>query len=103
MKKIEITENAKFFLEQQNSKFFELSTPAKGCNGFKYDLKPIDDISNDYDVEQFENFSIAIPKKNLMFLLGTQIDLEDNRFERKLVFKNPLATSMCGCGESFGI
>ena len=38
---------------------------------------------------------------SLMHVLGTTIDWEDNIMGKKFVFKNPNASSQCGCGKSF--
>ena len=38
---------------------------------------------------------------SLMYMLGTKIDFKEDDISAEFVFDNPLATSTCGCGESF--
>lgn len=40
---------------------------------------------------------------SLMYILGTKIDYKEDDISAEFVFDNPLATSTCGCGESFSI
>ena len=43
---------------------------------------------------------ILIAANAVLFLIGTQIDIETTKFHSKFVFKNPNQTDACGCGES---
>ena len=45
--------------------------------------------------------AILIDMKSLLYLEGTEIDFRDGVMGRGFVFKNPNATSSCGCGSSF--
>ena len=36
-----------------------------------------------------------------MFILGTEIDWNEDIMGRTFTFNNPLAQSSCGCGSSF--
>ena len=44
---------------------------------------------------------ILVDMKSLLYLDGTEIDFRDEVMGRGFVFKNPNATSSCGCGSSF--
>jgi len=44
---------------------------------------------------------ILIDSKSLLYLDGTEIDFKDDVMQSGFVFKNPNATSTCGCGSSF--
>ena len=39
--------------------------------------------------------------QRLLYLDGTEIDFKDDVIQSGFVFKNPNATSTCGCGSSF--
>ncbi len=41
--------------------------------------------------------------KSYLYLNGTVIDFKDEIMGRGFVFKNPNATSSCGCGSSFAV
>ena len=46
---------------------------------------------------------VLIDPKAVMFLIGTEMDFQDDKFKSGLVFNNPNAKGTCGCGESFNV
>jgi iron-sulfur cluster assembly protein len=44
---------------------------------------------------------ILVDMKSYLYLNGVEIDFKDEVMGRGFVFKNPNATSSCGCGSSF--
>ena len=73
-----------------------------GCSGFSYLLDLTEDAKGEADEEQESNgVKILIDDKSLLYLDGTEIDFRDEVMGRGFVFKNPNATSSCGCGSSF--
>jgi iron-sulfur cluster assembly protein len=44
---------------------------------------------------------IVCDMKSYLYLNGVEIDFKDEVMGRGFVFKNPNATSTCGCGSSF--
>ncbi len=72
-----------------------------GCSGFSY-LLDLTETVKDTD-EQFEvhGIKVVVDPKSLLYLSGTEIDFKDEIMGRGFVFKNPNATSSCGCGSSF--
>lgn len=73
-----------------------------GCSGFSYMLDLTEEAPGDAD-EQLESHGVQIlcDSKSLLYLDGTEIDFKDEVMGRGFVFKNPNATSSCGCGSSF--
>ena len=73
-----------------------------GCSGFSYllDLTEEDPAETDEQMES-QGVPILIDNKSLLYLDGTEIDFRDEVMGRGFVFKNPNATSSCGCGSSF--
>jgi len=47
--------------------------------------------------------NLYVRPEAMMFLMGVTIDYTDGINGSYIVFKNPNATSQCGCGESFGV
>lgn len=74
-----------------------------GCSGFSYVLD-LTETQKDSD-EAFEQHGITIicDPKSLLYLGGTIIDFKDEIMGRGFVFKNPNASTTCGCGSSFGV
>lgn len=73
-----------------------------GCSGFSYMLDLTEDAPADGD-EQLEAHGVKIlcDMKSYLYLNGVEIDFKDEVMGRGFVFKNPNATSTCGCGSSF--
>jgi iron-sulfur cluster assembly protein len=73
-----------------------------GCSGFSYMLDLTEEPKGDAD-EEMESHGIQIlcDMKSYLYLNGTEIDFKDEVMGRGFVFKNPNATSTCGCGSSF--
>ncbi len=74
-----------------------------GCSGFSYILDLTEEQLGDADEElESQGIKIVIDNKSLMYLDGTEIDYKTNgALGGGFVFKNPNATSSCGCGSSF--
>ena len=73
-----------------------------GCSGFSYMLDLTEEAPTDSD-EQLEAHGVKIlcDMKSYLYLNGVEIDFKDEVMGRGFVFKNPNATSTCGCGSSF--
>jgi iron-sulfur cluster assembly protein len=73
-----------------------------GCSGFSYMLDLTEEPKNEADEEMDSNgIKILCDMKSYLYLNGTEIDFKDEVMGRGFVFKNPNATSSCGCGSSF--
>jgi iron-sulfur cluster assembly protein len=77
---------------------------AGGCSGlsylFKWEQAPRpDDLVFDGPL----GVRVFVDPKSYRFLEGTVLDCDTNMLGQSLVFKNPNATSTCGCGTSFSV
>ncbi len=73
-----------------------------GCSGFSYMLDLTEEPKGEQDEELDSNgVKILCDNKSLLYLSGTEIDFKDEVMGKGFVFKNPNATSSCGCGSSF--
>lgn len=73
-----------------------------GCSGFSYLLDLTEEAAAETDEElESQGVPILIDSKSLLYLDGTEIDFKDDVIQSGFVFKNPNATSSCGCGSSF--
>jgi iron-sulfur cluster assembly protein len=73
-----------------------------GCSGFSYMLDLVEDEPAEADEELESNgVKILCDMKSYLYLNGAEIDFKDEVMGRGFVFKNPNATSSCGCGNSF--
>ncbi len=74
-----------------------------GCAGMTYTLDLAETASPGDEVIADQDVNILVAPKDLMFLLGTKLDFEADKFSSSFTFKNPNQTSACGCGESVSI
>jgi iron-sulfur cluster assembly protein len=73
-----------------------------GCSGFSYMLDLTEEPKGEADEELESNgVKILCDMKSYLYLSGVEIDFKDEVMGRGFVFKNPNATSTCGCGSSF--
>jgi iron-sulfur cluster assembly protein len=73
-----------------------------GCSGFSYLLDLVEEPAGENDEElESQGVKILIDNKSALYLEGTEIDFRDEVMQKGFVFKNPNATSTCGCGSSF--
>lgn len=73
-----------------------------GCSGFSYMLDLTEEPKGEMDEEIDSNgIKILCDMKSYLYLNGVEIDFKDEIMGRGFVFKNPNATSTCGCGSSF--
>lgn len=83
--------------------FLKVEVVGGGCSGLKYNMD-FQNISKEDD-EVFEHLDLKIVtnKKSLLYLVGTELDFSDGLNGKGFEWKNPQATRVCGCGESFSI
>jgi len=73
-----------------------------GCSGFTYVLDLTEEQPGETDDElESQGVRILIDNKSHLYLEGTEIDYKTTGLGGGFVFKNPNATSTCGCGSSF--
>ncbi len=73
-----------------------------GCSGMTYVLGFDQQTDNDmtFDVE---GISCVMDKAHQIYLYGMLVDWQDGLNNRGFTFKNPNASSTCGCGTSFAV
>ena len=79
-----------------------ISVKGGGCSGLLYELSFDEKKSGDTVIDD-GNIKLLIDGKSLYYLMGTEIDFTSGLNGKGFVFNNPMASKMCGCGNSFGI
>ncbi len=74
-----------------------------GCAGMSYTMEYAGAINPGDEVVEDKGVKILIDAKALLFLLGTEMDVREDKFSSTFVFNNPNETAACGCGESVAI
>ena len=75
----------------------------KGCSGLSYTLEFADSQQPMDEVVETEGVKLLIDSKASLFLIGTEMDYEEEKLKSGFVFKNPNEKGRCGCGESFHV
>jgi iron-sulfur cluster assembly accessory protein len=73
-----------------------------GCSGMTYILGFDQPKDNDSHFET-EGIACIMDKAHEMYLFGMQVDWQDGLNNRGFTFKNPNASTTCGCGTSFAV
>jgi len=71
-----------------------------GCSGFSYILGFDEKKDSDQEYE-VGGMKVYIDKTHAIYLLGIEIDFEQDLNNRGFSFNNPNAEDTCGCGTSF--
>ena len=71
-----------------------------GCSGYSYILGFDDKKESDKEYE-VNGVKVYIDKTHAIYLLGIEIDFEQDLNNRGFSFNNPNAEDTCGCGTSF--
>jgi iron-sulfur cluster assembly protein len=91
-------------INEMQASGFRLAVKKTGCSGLAYVPDIVFEAKSDDICYQFEGISVFVDKDSVKYLQGTVIDYLDYGLgQTKLVFHNPNAASLCGCGESFNL
>lgn len=73
-----------------------------GCSGFEYSMELAETADQQEDLlQEMHGVRVAVDRRSLKFLEGTEVDFRSDLLKRGFVFNNPLAVRTCGCGSSF--
>ena len=74
-----------------------------GCSGLQYNVEFAKEQQPFEDAIDVNGVRVLIDPAAVMFLVGTEMDWVEDKFNSSFVFNNPNETARCGCGESFSI
>ena len=84
------------------SQHLRVGVKGGGCSGMSYILGFDAKKENDA-VYEYQGLTFIMEKAHEMYLLGMQIDWVNGLNNRGFTFKNPNASTTCGCGSSFAV
>ena len=73
-----------------------------GCSGMTYVLG-FDEKKESDTLYAFEDLNFIMDPAHEMYLYGMEIDWQGGLNSRGFTFKNPNASTTCGCGTSFAV
>ena len=72
-----------------------------GCAGFQYGFS-FDENKDDSDTVVIKNgVSLIVDPMSIQYLMGAEIDFQEDLQGARFVIKNPNANTTCSCGSSF--
>jgi len=74
-----------------------------GCSGFQYGFTFDEEVSEDDTSLEKNGVTLLVDPMSLQYLIGAEIDYQENVEGAQFVIKNPGASSTCGCGSSFSV
>ena len=84
------------------SQVLRVGVKGGGCSGLSYVLG-FDSRQDDDNEYSFEDIPFVMSRPHELYLMGMEIDWQDGLNNRGFVFKNPNASTTCGCGSSFAV
>ena len=74
-----------------------------GCSGFQYGFTFDEAIlDGDTEIEKL-GVKLLVDPMSVQYLLGAEIDYQEDLSGAQFIIRNPNAETTCGCGSSFGI
>lgn len=84
------------------TQFLRIGVKGGGCSGMTYILGFDHKQEDDHEFE-IEGIKCVMNKAHEIYLYGMQVDWQDGLHNRGFTFKNPNASTTCGCGTSFAV
>ncbi len=91
------------YQKANNGKLLRVAVATKGCSGMSYEMEWAEAPASTDEIVQDHGLTVLIDRKATLFLIGTVMDYQSDRFSSGFTFKNPNEKGRCGCGESFHI
>lgn len=85
-----------------NTQNLRIGVKGGGCSGMTYVLGFDKKTEMDESFE-IDGISINMDKTHGIYLMGMEIDWQGGLNSRGFTFKNPNASTTCGCGTSFAV
>lgn len=74
-----------------------------GCSGFQYGFTFDELVNEDDTIIEKNGVKLLVDPMSFQYLIGAQIDYQENLKGAQFIIKNPGAASTCGCGSSFSV
>ena len=74
-----------------------------GCSGFQYNFSFEEEKNDDDLLIERDGAAVVVDSTSLEFLKGSELDYVEEMVGSAFQVKNPIATSSCGCGNSFSV
>ena len=86
-----------------NMEGLRVGVKAGGCSGMTYFIEYAEGQNDFEEVVEDKGVKLFIDPTAIMFLMGSEMDYVEDKFQNGFVFRNPNEKGRCGCGESFHV
>ncbi|HTM65666.1 MAG TPA: iron-sulfur cluster assembly accessory protein [Flavipsychrobacter sp.] len=86
----------------EGGQYLRIGVKGGGCSGMSY-LLGFDKKEDGDKVYDIEGISVIVKDAHSIYLMGMEVNFEDGLNARGFTFKNPNASTTCGCGTSFAV
>jgi iron-sulfur cluster assembly protein len=99
------TDRAKFLMSQSDKPAvgIRVGVKTRGCSGYSYFVEYADEVLPFEECVEADGLTVYIDPMATMFILGSEMDYQEDKLNSGFVFTNPNETGRCGCGESFSV
>jgi iron-sulfur cluster assembly protein len=80
-----------------------LSTPQRGCSGLMYKVDYVAEANPMDERVDTTAGTLFVDSASLLYLIGSEMDWQEDDFTAGFTFRNPNEKGRCGCGESFTV
>jgi iron-sulfur cluster assembly protein len=84
------------------TKMLRVGVKGGGCSGMTYVLD-FDTLKDNDVVYEKDSINFIVDNSQSIYLFGMEVEWEGGLNSRGFTFKNPNASSTCGCGTSFAV
>jgi iron-sulfur cluster assembly protein len=99
----EAAERIREIIAKGDKPYLRVGVKNGGCAGMEYTMDYAETPDKYDEIIEDKGVQIIIAANAVLFLIGTEIDVETTKFHTKFTFRNPNQTDACGCGESVTI
>lgn len=85
-----------------SEKYLRIGVKGGGCSGMSY-LLGFEQKTEKDELYEIDGIEYIINPSHSIYLNNMEIDWEGGLNSRGFIFKNPNASTTCGCGSSFGV
>ena len=92
-------------IEQEDNQDLKLRVfvTGGGCSGFEYGFTFDEDMEEDDTAIEKSGVVLLVDPLSYQYLVGAEIDYNENLQGARFVVVNPNASNTCGCGNSFSV
>ena len=85
-----------------SSQYLRIGVKGGGCSGMTYVLG-FDAKTDKDEIFEIDGIQVVMEKSHGIYLMGMEVDWQGGLNSRGFTFKNPNASTTCGCGTSFAV